>query len=91
MAPLITIVSPLTTRVRRGTPLAVLASAMDDIGLGSIAYLLDSNPVPVAIGGGGFNLDTSVLTAGAHLITVVATDTSGNTASAWRRGSCTRS
>lgn len=80
--PVITILSPLTTRVRRGNPLAVLASAIDDNGLGSIAYLLDSNPVPVAVGGAGFNLDTSVLAAGAHVITVVATDTSGNAASA---------
>ncbi|BCS34833.1 hypothetical protein TBR22_A40590 [Luteitalea sp. TBR-22] len=81
-APLVTVLNPLTPRVRRGSPLAVLASATDDTGVASIAYLLDGAVTPIATGTVGFTLDTALLAAGPHTITVVASDASGNSASA---------
>ena len=79
---MITVISPLTPRVRRGDPLAVLASAIDDAGDRAIAYLLDGGLGAGRHGRCRLHLDTSVLAAGRASITVVATDTSGNTASA---------
>ncbi len=79
--PIITVLSPLTPRVRQGAPVAVLASAIDDTGVGSVSYRLNGSLTPIASGTNGFTLDTSPLAPGAHVITVLATDLAGNTTS----------
>src|SRR5262249_10842542 len=80
-APAITLVSPQTFSFRTGAPIAFGATATDTGGaVASIAYRLDAEPAPRAIGGSGFVLDTTGLAAGAHVMTITATDTSGNIA-----------
>lgn len=79
--PVITLISPQSSTFRPGVPIPFVASAADAGGVASISYRLDTELSPRATGASGFVLDTTGLATGAHLVTVIAVDTSGNVAS----------
>jgi hypothetical protein len=78
--PVITLVSPGTFTFAPGALIPFVANATDAGGVATIAYRLDVELSPRATGPGGLILDTTGLTPGAHVVTIVATDTSGNVA-----------
>ncbi len=78
-APQIVVFSPVANRFRAGQPIAVVATASDDVAVATVSYRLDDEPAPRG-SGDGFTLNTAGLTIGTHTVTIVATDTSGNVA-----------
>lgn len=77
--PVVTVVSPQGTRFRAGLPIAVAATISDNVGVSSVEYRLDAEVAPRATGNNGFTLDTRSLALGLHLLTITASDASGNT------------
>lgn len=78
--PQIALVAPAGNRFRHGALIAFATEATDNIGVGSIEYRLDVETAPRGLGSGGFTLDTAGLAPGLHVVTITATDTSGNVA-----------
>jgi hypothetical protein len=77
-APQIVLLSPQGSQFTAGRPVAFAVTATDDNGVETIAFRLDAEVAPRATGNGGFTLDTTGLAPGPHVMTVSATDTSGN-------------
>jgi hypothetical protein len=64
--------------VRAGTSLAVIVTAVDNIGVSVVETYLDNEPAPRATGTTGFNLPTADLSVGVHRVRTVARDLAGN-------------
>jgi len=71
--PTISITSPLVGAVVAGL-VNLVANANDDVGVASVAFFVDGNPLP------GNTWDTTTAAEGTHTIAATATDTAGQTA-----------
>ena len=80
-APTVSITSPLANATLSGT-VALTATATDNVAVASVQFKVDSASTGPAITATPFNysLNTTALSDGNHVLTAVATDTSGNAA-----------
>jgi hypothetical protein len=81
--PTVNISNPANSQTVYGT-IPIAANASDNVAVASVQFMLDGQPLGIADTASPYavNLDTTTLTGGLHSISAVATDTSGNTASA---------
>jgi hypothetical protein len=77
--PTVSIVNPVAGQMVTGTT-QVSATATDNVAVASVQFYLDGKPLgaPVSSPPYAVSWDTSSATPGAHTLTAVATDTSGN-------------
>ena len=80
-APIVAITSPQQNQIVSNT-IQVMANATDNVGISKVHFLIDGNIVATDTSAPYmFSLDTTTLTAGNHILSVLAFDTSNNTAS----------
>ena len=80
-APTVSITSPAANATLAGS-VTVTANATDNIAVASVQFKVDSANTGAAVTASPYNyaLNTTTLSNGNHILTAVATDTSGNTA-----------
>lgn len=76
-APTVTLVGPLASRFRRGSPVSFLAVASDPHGVVSLTYVLDGEGPVFGTGPSGATLQTADLTLGPHVVAISAINGSG--------------
>jgi predicted secreted Zn-dependent protease len=78
-APTVAIANPTVNETLSDT-VPVAANATDNVAIASVQFMLDGKPLgsPVTASPYAINWDTTTAAAGTHLLTAVATDTSGN-------------
>jgi hypothetical protein len=81
--PAVSITNPAAGQIVSGT-VPVAASASDNVAVASVRFFLDGQPLgaPVTMPPYAVQWDTTLAAAGPHVLTALATDTSGNTAAA---------
>jgi hypothetical protein len=79
--PSVSITSPAANATLSGT-VTLTATASDDVAVASVQFRVDSGNIgaPITTAPYSYSLNTTTLADGTHVLTAVATDTSGNTA-----------
>jgi hypothetical protein len=79
--PSVAIANPIANETLSGT-VPVAATATDNVAVASVQFMLDGKPLGNSVTSSPYaiNWDTTTATAGTHVLTAVATDTSGNSA-----------
>ncbi len=83
--PAVSFSSPADGSTVSGTTVAVAATASDDNGIAQVEFLLDGSTIGLDVDGAdgwAITWDSTTTSDGAHTLAAVATDTSGQTASA---------
>jgi hypothetical protein len=80
--PTVAIVIPAAGATISGTAVILSATATDNVGVASVQFKVDSASTgsPVTVAPYTYTLNTTTLSNGNHILTAVATDTSGNSA-----------
>ena len=82
--PTVTMTAPADGSTVTGSAVTVSATASDNVGVGSVQFLLDGGPLGSAVTQAPYSIswDSSSVANGSHTLSAKATDTAGNTATA---------